>query len=81
VKGAVFVFLPDSQNQFLLAANEAPGADFDFNVSTPAFNGEKASGTWTLRVLDYTSHVALIGIMRPCILGTILKTIKTIFSK
>lgn len=45
-----FLSSPESQNQFLLAANEAPGANFDFNVSTPAFNGEKASGTWTLRV-------------------------------
>ena len=41
----------DSPNQFLLAANETPGTNFEFNESTSAFNGETASGLWTLRAL------------------------------
>eukprot|EP00435_Cladocopium_sp_Y103_P007752 s5255_g2.t1 len=45
-----FLSSPQSPNRFLLAANETPGANFEFNVSTSAFNGETASGTWTLRV-------------------------------
>eukprot|EP00435_Cladocopium_sp_Y103_P009323 s2334_g2.t1 len=51
IKLQYFLSSPESPNQFLLAANETPGANIEFNVSTSAFNGETASGIWTLRAL------------------------------